>query len=139
MKVRAIVSNKTAWSLPVRLAVVAMVMLMAGAVVALVGILLFQTSWSSVCVAFLTCLLSTLLAHVAGEFPRGDMYFAARLAIQMVVRTGIPFLVALGGLYFVKPPLETNLVFYMILFYLIGVLTDVPLNLARLNADSQAA
>jgi hypothetical protein len=133
------VNDKTALSLPIRLVVVAVVMLLAGAIAAVIGVLLFQTSLTSVLVALIACLAATLLAHVAGEYPRGDVYFAARLAIQLVVRAGIPFVVAVCGLYFVKPPLETNLVFYMILFYLVGLLTDVPLNLARLKANSQAA
>ena len=118
-----------------RLLILTAVMLLSGALIILAGVLLFKSDLSTATVALVTCLISSLLAHVAGEYPRGDLYFTARLAIQMMVRTGLPFAVALWGLYFAEPPLETSLVFYMILFYLIGLVTDVQLNLSRLNSQ----
>jgi len=75
------------------------------------------------------------LAHVAGEYPKGDPFIAARMAVQIVVRTALPFLVAVWGLNFADPPLEKSLVLYMILFYLVGLVAEVQLSLSRLNAE----
>jgi hypothetical protein len=102
-------------------------------VAALVGTLLFQADLKTSAIAWVACLLSALAAHVAGEFPKGDELIMARMAMQMAVRSAPPFLVAVWGIYFVEPPLEKSLVFYMILFYLVGLVADVQLSLARLK------
>lgn len=101
----------------------------------LVGTTLIGSTFHVVLLAWSVCFFSTLLAHVAGEFPQGDSYFAARMALQLVVRTVPPFVVAVWALHFAAPPLETGLVFYMILFYLVGLIADVRLTVGRLNAN----
>jgi len=117
-----------------RLLLLAMVVLAVGVPVAAVGVLLLGTSLKAAVVALVACLVSALLAHVAGEYPQGDMLIMARMAVQMVVRTALPFLVAVRGFYFVEPPFEKSLVFYMILFYMVGLVAEVQLSLARLDA-----
>lgn len=119
-----------------RLLLLAMVVLIVAVPVAAVGALLLGTCWKAAGVALVACLASALLAHVAGEYPRGDMLIMARMAIQMVVRTALPFLVALWGIYFVDPPFEKSLVFYMILFYMVGLVAEVQLSLNRLNVGN---
>lgn len=121
-------------SLALRLVILAVVMLAVAAAAILVGVLFFKTSAQTALIALLTCLVSALLAHVAGEYPKGDPFIAARMAVQIVVRTALPFLVALWGLNFAEPPLEKSLVLYMILFYLVGLVAEVQLSLNRLNA-----
>lgn len=123
-------------SLALRLVILAVVMLAVAAAAILVGVLFFKTSAQTALIALLTCLVSALLAHVAGEYPKGDPFIAARMAVQIVVRTALPFLVALWGLNFAEPPLEKSLVLYMILFYLVGLVAEVQLSLNRLNALS---
>ena len=122
-------------SLMLRLAVLALVMLAVAGVAVLVGSLFFNTGTQTALIALVVCLVSTLLAHVAGEYPKGDLYIAARMAVQIVVRTALPFLVAIWGLNFAEPPLEKSLVSYIILFYLVGLVAEVQLSLIRLNAE----
>lgn len=118
-----------------RLCLLAIIVSVVAIVVILVGALLFQADLKCGLVALVACLLSTLLAHVAGVYPKGDELIMARMAVQMVVRSALPFLVAVWGIYFADPPFEKSLVFYMILFYLVGLVADVQLSLARLKAD----
>jgi hypothetical protein len=118
-----------------RLVLLAIVVVGAGVVASLVGTFLFQADIKTAVIALLACLVSALLAHVAGEFPKGDELMMARMAMQMAVRSVLPFGVAVWGIYFAEPPLEKSLVFYMILFYLAGLVTDVQLNLARLKSE----
>jgi len=122
-------------SLRWRLLVLASVILLLAIVTGLVGVLFFSTPIQVVVIAFLACLVSAILAHLAGEYPKGNAYIAARMAVQMVVRTAVPTVVVVWGLYFAQPPLEKSLVFYMILFYFAGLITDVQLTLARLNQE----
>lgn len=121
--------------LTLRLVVLALVMLAIAGVATLVGSLFFSTGTQTALIALVACLVSALLAHVAGEYPKGDPFIAARMAVQIVVRTALPFLVAVWGLYFAEPPLDKSLVLYMILFYLIGLVVEVQLSLNRLNAE----
>ena len=118
-----------------RLVVLAIVVAGVGVVAGLVGTSFFQADWKTAAIALAACLVSTLLAHVAGEYPEGDELIMARMAVQMVVRSALPFLVAVWGIYFADPPFEKSLVFYMILFYLVGLVVDVQLSLARLKAS----
>jgi len=118
-----------------RLMLLALIVFGAGVVATFLGVIGFQTGLKTPAIALVACLVSALMAHVAGEYPRGDELIAARMALQMVVRSALPFMIVVWGIYFSEPPLEKSLVFYMILFYLIGLIAEVQLSLARLRAD----
>ena len=83
--------------------------------------------------ALAVCVISSQLAHIAGEYPSGDDYFMARLASSISVRTGIPLLAVV--LVKLSPiiPFEPAFVFLVILFYLVGLFADVALHVARLK------
>ena len=117
-----------------RLAVLAIIVVCAAALFTAIGTFLFQADPRTAAIALAACLVSALLAHVAGEYPQGDELIMARMAMQMAVRSVLPFAVAVWGIYFAEPPLEKSLVFYMILFYLVGLTADVQLGLAKLKA-----
>ena len=117
-----------------RILLLAGVLVLAGLVVIGVGAGLLSASLKTGLLAWLVCTVSAVVAHVCGEYPKGVHNFAARMAIQMMVRTAIPFLVVIWGLKFAKPPLETSLVFYILSFYLVGTLADVQLHVRRLKA-----
>ena len=121
-------------SLVPRLILLGLIVLVAGLVVSAIGAGLFRTGYKTPMIALVTCLISSMLAHVASEYPKGGLLVMARMAVQMVVRSALPFVVAVWGIYFALPPLEKSLVFYMILFYLVGLVVDVQLSLARLKA-----
>ena len=122
-------------SLGSRLVLLALIVLVTALIVSLIGIFVFQTGWKPAVVALIACLVSTLLAHVAGQYPEGDHLIMARMAVQMVVRSAVPFVVAVWGIYFADPPFEKSLVFYMILLYLVGLVADVQLSLARIKSE----
>ena len=131
--------NSSVGTMTSRIAILLSVMVVAGLFVIGVGVGLLGASLSNALIAWSVCTVSALLSHVGGEYPRGDYNFAARMAIQMVVRTMIPFGVAIWGVKFAEPPLETSLVFYILSFYLVGTLADVHLHVRRLEAESAQA
>ena len=120
-----------------RLGYLAVIVSVVAVVAALTGTLLFDADIKTAAIAWLVCLVSALAAHASSEYPKGNEFIQARMAIQMLLRTGLPMLVAIWGIYFALPPLEKSLVFYMILFYLVGLVVDVQLNISRLNAESR--
>jgi len=81
-----------------RLSLLSAVVLGSAALITLLGVLLFETSFQTAAIALVACLISALLAHVAGEYPKGDEFIAARMAVQVVVRTALPIIVAIWGL-----------------------------------------
>jgi uncharacterized membrane protein len=125
-------------SLSFRLMILSAIMVATAVLVIAVGTLLAGTSIQVALIAFVACFVSALLAHVAGEYPKGELYIQARMALQIVARTLLPFVVAVWGLYFAEPPLEKSLVLYMILFYLVGLVADVQLSLGRIKAESES-
>ena len=122
-------------SMATRLLVVAACLFLSALVVVPLGMFVFQTSLQTALLAFFVCLVAALVAHVAGEYPEGNEFIMARMAIQMAVRTVLPFVAALWAINFANPPFEKSLVFYIIVFYLIGLVVDVQLNLARIKAN----
>ena len=108
-------------------------LLLVGALTIPVAIHFQVISPESAVLALIVCVISSQLAHIVGEFPSGDDYFMARLAASISVRTGIP----LFAVVFVKLssaiPFEPAFVFFIILFYLVGLLVDVGLHVLRLK------
>ncbi|MEM9412842.1 MAG: hypothetical protein AAGA30_17145 [Planctomycetota bacterium] len=119
-----------------RLAVLGGAMLLAGVLLISLGVIVFSTSLQVAVSAWLVCFLSAVFAHFGSEFPRGNMNFAARLAIQMVARTVPPFGLAIWGVKFAIPPLETSLVFYILAFYFVGLIVDIQLQLSYLQGEA---
>ena len=124
--------------LPQRMVLLAGIMVAAGVVIGSLGIFGFGTSVTTFTIAWIACTASALLAHVFGEYPQGDYNFAARMALQMVVRTVPPFAVAICCIKFVEPPLETSLVFYILSFYMIGLAADIKLQLGSLATRQES-
>ena len=83
--------------------------------------------------AFGVCVISSLVAHVVGEYPSGDDYFAARMALSITARTGPPFLAVVIVKLLPGLPFESGFVFLVILIYLVGLIVDVALHVARLK------
>ncbi len=119
-----------------RIGLFSLILLVSGVVLIGLGVFVFGISLKTGLIGWLACWIAGVIAHIGGEYPRGDFNFAARMAIQMVVRTVPPFGVALWGVKFAEPPLETSLVFYILSFYLIGLVVDVQLHLERLKAET---
>jgi hypothetical protein len=120
-------------SMFVRLLFLAIVEALAAVVVISVGWFL-EADINTGFLAFGVCLVSTLAAHVASEYPRGHELLLARMAIQMAIRVSIPGLVAVWGIYLRNPPLDMSLVFYIICFYFVGMVADVQVSLKKLGS-----
>jgi hypothetical protein len=120
-------------SMFVRLLFLTIVELLAGVVVITAGWFLVADV-STVFLALGVCLVSTLAAHVAGEYPRGHELLLARMAMQMAIRVSVPGLVAVWGIYLRDPPLDLTLVFYIIFFYFVGMIADVQIALKKLGS-----
>ena len=68
--------------LTLRLSLLSAVVLGSAVLITLVGVMMFDTSYQTAAIALVACLISALLAHVAGEYPRGDEFMMARMAVQ---------------------------------------------------------
>lgn len=107
----------------------------------LLGLIALAVAWMAslpvtlVMVAWLVCAVSTLVAHVAAEFPRGVEYALARMLVGMAARTVLPLLFAVWGLYLSEPPMEREIVFVLVLLYLVGLVADSVLSIKRVQAE----
>lgn len=86
--------------------------------------------------AWLVCVISSLAAHVFGEYPKGDENFMARLAGSMGVRTGPPFLAVILVKALPSLTFKPGFVLLIVLFYLVGLLVDVFLTVRRLKSSN---
>lgn len=121
-------------SLLTRLALIIAVMLLVGGGAAALGIQMQWVATSSVVSGLVVCLVASVLAHIAGEFPKGDALFMARLALSMAVRSGIPFLFVLIVKLTEMVPFGNGFVVYIVTFYLLGLFVDVLLTVRRLGS-----
>ena len=124
------------YGLAKRLVILAAIVIGAGVLMVGIGTLLFGTDLFVGILAICVCTVATLIAHLFADMPKGDEYILLRLALGMAVRTGLPFAVALWGLYFAQPPLEKSLVLYIILLYFVGMLADLLFNVNRLKQQA---
>jgi len=121
-------------SMLVRLIFLAVVELLAG-VIAITVCWFLEINVFTGLLALVVCLVSTLAAHVASEYPRGHELLMARMALQMAIRVSIPGLVAVWGICLKDPPFDLSLVFYIIFFYFVGMVADVQVALKKLGPD----
>jgi hypothetical protein len=117
-----------------RLVILASVMIAVGAIAIGVAVPFGILPLSLAVLALLTCVVSSLVAHVAGEYPSGHEFFMARLTASMSIRTGLPLLVVLFAKLSDRIPFKPAFVFYIILFYLVGLFADVALHMWRSQA-----
>jgi hypothetical protein len=82
------------------------------------------------------CVISSLVAHIAGEYPSGEDKFMARLGGGMFARTSLPFLVVISTQLTSPDPLPTGFVLLVILFYLVGLVADVSLQVLRMKTSN---
>lgn len=125
--------SKWVGKLPVRLMLMSAILLVVGVVSIGLAVQFELVSFQMAALAFLVCGISSLLAHVAGEYPSGDDNFAARLALSMAVRTGPPFLLVILLKINSDSPLPKGFVVLIVLFYIVGLSVDVSMQSLRLN------
>ena len=135
MKANSQSETVRSFSLVTRLGLIATVVLVVGAL-SLWAVYYFEFCDMRLAIlALAVCVISSLVAHVAGEYPSGDENFAARLALSMAVRTGLPLLAVIVVKASPEIPFESGFVLLVILFYCVGLVVDVSLHSARLKAS----
>lgn len=75
--------------------------------------------------AFLAVLLTSVLAHLLAEFPRGDKHVLLRLTGPIWVRTGLLLLFLTPGLS--GDLLNDSYIYYILAFYLVGLFSEVSI------------
>lgn len=98
-----------------------------GMVVAGLAVAGRMDSLVAVIVAWAATFAGAVGGYWLGIFPRGDLFIASRLMASMLVRAGIPlFAVAIGKFRFPEW-IEGGMVWFIVLFYLVGLLADAVL------------
>ncbi len=137
MKAQAKTSPALASGLVTRAAIIVAIMV-AVSLVGVFAVVQFQLfSFGLAVLAAVVCVISSLVAHVVGEFPKGDDYFAARLALSIMARTGPPFLLVLFVKLIPDSPFQPGFVFFVVLLYLVGLFVDVAMHVSRLQAGQE--
>ena len=116
-----------------RLLLLAVGLSLFGAVAILLVSSFFEVNLNMAVLALVVCVISSLVAHVVGEYPKGDDYFAARLAGSLVARTALPFLLVVIVKLSPDLPFERAFVLFIILFYLVGLIADVSMQVSRMK------
>lgn len=122
-----------------RLMILTVVHLLVGSV-AILGAVQFEfVSFSMAMMAFGVCVISSLVAHLTGEYPTGEDYFMTRLVLSMMARSGLPFLAVIVVKTSARFEFSPGFVFLVILFYVVGLFVDILMQVARLNRQNEAA
>lgn len=133
VKVEGRVVSKPSFGLTTRLCMIAGVLVAVGLVAIWLASIWFEVDPGMAGLALAVCVISSLVAHVVGEYPRGDDYFAARLALSLAARTGPPFLLVVVVKLMPDLPFGPGFVIFVILLYLLGLVVDVFLHVSRLK------
>jgi hypothetical protein len=78
-------------------------------------------------VAWTASLAGAIGGYWFGVFPRGDLFIASRLLASMLVRAGIPLVVIAICKFRFPELMEGGMVWFVVLFYLVGLLADAIL------------
>ncbi len=116
-----------------RLGLIVLIFSVVGGLVSFAVLTFSLAEPSELWVAIGACVISSLVAHVAGEYPSGDDKFMARLGGGMFARTSLPFLVVITTQLASPEPVSGGFVLLVILFYLVGLVADVSLHVLRMK------
>jgi len=117
-------------------------LILVGSVAVVGSVAMVIGNWSSVPVILLAgsvCLAAALIAQVLGEFPRGDFFIFTRLACATAMRLSLPLVLLFALKLNDSPLLSKGLVWYVVAFYLIGLLTDTILHARRVRASERVS
>ncbi len=84
--------------------------------------------------ASVVCWLGASAAHLLGIYPRGEVFLTTRLYASSAVRIALPVLLLLVVKLRFPSLMSGGMVYYVILFYLAGLVTDVASQFQRLRA-----
>jgi len=84
-------------------------------------------------IALASCLLGSVLAHFFGIYPRGEAFIVSRLYLSMAARAGLPLAVLVICKMNFETLLTEGMVYFVILFYLVGLLTELKIRMRSLG------
>lgn len=79
------------------------------------------------------CLIAAIAAHYLSQVPRGDVFILARLYMSSGVRIGLPVVLLVVCKMGYPELFNRGMVYFVILFYLVGLSNDLMTQVARLN------
>ena len=87
-------------------------------------------------VSAIACGTGAVLAHICSELPRGDMFIMIRLMSSSMVRVGVPLILLVVAKLAFPEHFARGMVYFVILFYVVGLLTDLQLQIKRFKTAS---
>jgi len=106
------------------------------ATVLVFGVTLFVRDMSTAMVALIAagvCCVAAVAGHFLSIYPKGDVFRLARLYQSMAIRIGIPVLFLFLCRALFTEQFDRGMVYFVLLFYLVGVLTEVLVQVRRLK------
>lgn len=92
-----------------------------------------QLTEKDIKIAFFVVAFSTASAQFFSEYPPGEEKAFLRVAIATMLRTGLPAMVIVVGGLFYRPLITNEMVGTLMLFYGIGLITSLYLEIGRIN------
>lgn len=96
------------------------------------------TAWVALMSAGVCC-LAAIAGHFLSIFPRGEVYRVARLYQSMAVRIGPPVLYLFVCKNSFQELFSRGMVYFVFLFYLVGLLTEVMVQANRFKVLKSSA
>lgn len=85
------------------------------------------------------CMVAAVAGHFCSIFPRGDVFRLARLYQSMTVRIALPVLLLFVCKNSFPDVFSRGMVYFVFLFYLVGLLTEVTVQAKRLKVLKSSA
>ncbi len=79
------------------------------------------------------CALGAIIAHFFSIYPRGDAFLVSRLYLSMAARAGFPLALLMVCKTNFESLLAEGMVYFVILFYLVGLLTELKTRMRTLG------
>ncbi len=89
-------------------------------------------------IALASCAVGAVLAHYFTIYPRGDAFLVSRLYLSMAARAGLPLAVLVICKMNFETLLDEGMVYFVILFYLVGLLTELKIRMRTLGIATRA-
>ena len=89
-------------------------------------------------IAAIACLAGVIAGHVLSVIPRGELFFSLRLMLSSTVRVALPLLTLLVCKITYPQLLERGMAYFVILFYLVGLTSELITRVQR-NGAMQTA
>jgi hypothetical protein len=113
--------------------------LVAAAICGLAGAVWGMPTALVAAVTAVVCGAGALLGHLCSELPRGDLFIMLRLATSSLVRVGLPLILLLVTRALFPEHFGRGMVYFVILFYVVGLLIDLKLQIRKFRPVSASS